>query len=194
MMMAGWLLAIVATAAISLCRAEHRVIDNLPCEAKGSTGLCIINGDGLGGRAIQDEFLTHEEVSALHTIANAGMRTAPELSGPLILDIASGHMFGASGLRNIYAAPKSSQVTFADSQYQTYSSVVQRVLTVVASHFAGQPFLTAPTFLTRIIGSASWTPSSEHDEYYHYHSKLPQISETALGVLQVKALPGFSYS
>jgi hypothetical protein len=51
-----------------------------------------------------------------------------------------------------------------------YGDVVERLRAFVQASF-GLDFLyfTAPTFITRLIGSAAWRPLSMHDEYYQLH-------------------------
>ncbi len=126
---------------------------------------------GKCGRAVFDDFVSPEEVSALHDIASTAMRGATETAGPLIMDINTGYIFGAGGLRNMYTASGSKRVAFSPEQYSTYRRVVMRVQSEIAKQFQAQPLLTAPTFLTRIVGSADWQPKSDHDEYFHYHGE-----------------------
>lgn len=37
---------------------------------------------------------------------------------------------------------------------------------IIYAHTPPQVFFTAPTFITRIVGSDSWRPKSVHDEYW----------------------------
>ena len=45
----------------------------------------------------------------------------------------------------------------------------------MATHFhvhTQHVFFTAPTFITRLDGNASWDPAEEHDEYWHAHADM----------------------
>ena len=156
---------------------SHRVIGKddggfeirTPCSRKNA-GQC--------GRAVLDDFVSSEEVSALHGIASQGMKGASEDLGPLIMDINTGYVFGSAGLRNIYTAAVGSRISFDEQQYALYRDVVMRVRGAIHSTFDADVLLTAPTFLTRIRGGDTWEPASEHDKYFHYHGACPDTART----------------
>ena len=161
-------LAVACLLVKAFCCESHQVVADLVAPF-GEWQECERSVPGTCGRAVVDDFVSPEEVSALHNIAASGMHTASEKAGPLIMDINTGYVFGAGGLRNMYTVAKDQRVAFTDGQYALYRQVVTRVQSAISRHFSTKALLTAPTFLTRIIGSDSWQPESEHDKYYHYH-------------------------
>jgi hypothetical protein len=64
------------------------------------------------------------------------------------------------------------RVSFTREEYALYRSLVERARAAVAAHFGvedGALFFTAPTFVTRIRGSADYRPAEVHDEYFWPH-------------------------
>jgi hypothetical protein len=57
--------------------------------------------------------------------------------------------------------------TIPDTLCRFYRGVVESIKARVESAF-GLSFLyfTAPTFITRLVGSPSWEPAAMHDEYW----------------------------
>lgn len=48
--------------------------------------------------------------------------------------------------------------------------VIERIRLELIQRFGiGQLYFTAPTFITRIVGNATWSPKDMHDEYWHAH-------------------------
>lgn len=78
-------------------------------------------------------------------------------------------------LQNIYRPRRDSServvaeaVSFKPSQLQLYGSIFERIHAKLMSVFnLTSLYFTAPTFVARLKGAPDWTPSSEHDEYYH---------------------------
>jgi hypothetical protein len=118
---------------------------------------------------VEDGFASAAEMAALRRLARAGMGGAGAAAGPAILDANSG-MLRANGVyTNVFAGRKRVRLDAGD--LAVYSSLVERVRRrLVAAYNLTALHLTAPTFVTRIVGAAGWRAADEHDEYYHAHA------------------------
>lgn len=119
---------------------------------------------------IQDNFLTPREVERLIHMANIGMSKSNKKStlGPTIMDINSGWVLapGTHQPTSIYSTGQ----LYAKKDYALYKDVTSRLKRVVEQTFGvTELFFTAPTFITREVGSSKWQPTTMHDEYWHPH-------------------------
>ncbi|KAF0701608.1 Aste57867_7956 [Aphanomyces stellatus] len=120
------------------------------------------------GRAVRDNFVTPDVIDALREIADHGMQGRSTLGGPTIMDINTGYVKDGNGLINLYR--QTPPVEFTTEQYTLYRDVIEKIRqTIMAEFDLSSLHFTAPTFLTRLIGNASWTPAELHDEYWHAH-------------------------
>ncbi|RHY97962.1 hypothetical protein DYB35_007145 [Aphanomyces astaci] len=115
------------------------------------------------------------------------MQGRSTLGGPTIMDINTG-MYSAdhpirrweftsscigyvkdgNGLINLYR--QDPPVQFTTEQYTLYRDVIESIRLAIMDEFRlSTLYFTAPTFLTRLIGNASWVPQEMHDEYWHAH-------------------------
>ena len=126
-------------------------------------------------RHLEDGFVTPREVDRLLAMLAPGFARSSATAGPTILDVNSGYLRdSATGVVNIYqrgrgkdAAPP---VVFAADDLALYRSVFDRIRARIVDVFnLTTLFFTAPTFVTRIIGSPDWEPRDMHDEYFHPH-------------------------
>eukprot|EP00939_MAST-03C_sp_MAST-3C-sp1_P001947 g1947.t1 len=129
-------------------------------------------------RVMIDDFADVAEVERLRDIAFEGMRfsanpTKATRGGPTIMDINSGFVRDPYGIRNMYEETTSSdRPAFTSEDFALYERIVERVRAQVKESFGiDRLYFTAPTFVTREVGSLenNWTPRSVHDEYYHAH-------------------------
>nr|CCA14863.1 conserved hypothetical protein [Albugo laibachii Nc14] len=158
--------------------------ESIPC-AKAKRGFvpgCTATGSKCG-RSVRDAFVSIEEIQQLREIAKIGMANRSHLGGPTIMDANSGFVKDGDGLVNIYGE---SQVVgrFSKKQLELYRNVVENIRKAVMEEFQLEVLhFTAPTFITRIIGNASWTPREMHDEYWHLHvdkNNTPHYDYSAL--------------
>ncbi|KDO27586.1 hypothetical protein SPRG_06854 [Saprolegnia parasitica CBS 223.65] len=120
------------------------------------------------GRAVRDAFISDADVTALRGIADHGMAGRSMLGGPTIMDINTGFVKDADGLTNLYRADPPTR--FSRSQYDLYKRTIESIRQALMEEFElSTLYFTAPTFITRIIGNASWTAAEIHDEYWHPH-------------------------
>ena len=83
------------------------------------------------------------------------------------MDINSGFIKDGDGLVNLYS---NSTTPFSKDDYTLYKNVIESIREAVKKEFQlSQVFLTAPTFLTRLVGNSTWKPQDMHDEYWHPH-------------------------
>ena len=123
-------------------------------------------------RTVEDGFVSDKEQAALLRLARAGMGDAA-VAGPTIFDADSGFLRRAGLFKNVYATAggREPAATPGAADLAVYAAVVERVRARVATaHGLAKLHLTAPTFITRIVGKAAWVPQDEHDEYYHAHA------------------------
>ncbi|RHY23098.1 hypothetical protein DYB32_009305 [Aphanomyces invadans] len=111
------------------------------------------------GRALKDNFVSPAVVDALRGIADHGMQGRSTLGGPTIMDINTGYVKDGNGLINLYRQDPPVQFTTAHT-----IEVIRRA--IMHEFQLTTLYFTAPTFLTRLIGNASWTPAELHDEYW----------------------------
>ena len=152
---------------------------------------CPASHDGAGGageapgchptdnncaRVVMDDFITAAETARLLAIAETGMASMTASGGATILDILSGYVRDSEGMGNLHepsdydagGAPLLSQLGEAD--YALYQDVIERIRAQVMREFGlSTLYATAPTFITREVGSFNWEPASDHDEYWHPH-------------------------
>ncbi|TYZ57511.1 hypothetical protein PybrP1_004354 [[Pythium] brassicae (nom. inval.)] len=155
--------------------ASRRRVD-VPCyvqkkSAKGFVEGCHKVGAACG-RAVRDGFVTPEEVAQLREIAEIGMANRSRLGGPTIMDVNTGFVKDGDGLVNIYQKDRSSPPVprFTAEQFALYRSVIERIRLALVEEFQLEfLYFTAPTFITRLVGNASWSPTEIHDEYWHPH-------------------------
>ncbi|OQR80780.1 hypothetical protein ACHHYP_17207 [Achlya hypogyna] len=118
------------------------------------------------GRAVRDAFISQEDVTALRGIADLGMKGRSMLGGPTIMDINTGFVKDADGLTNLYRANPPTR--FSRAQYDLYKRTIESIRHALMEEFElSTLYFTAPTFITRIIGNASWTAAEIHDEYWY---------------------------
>ena len=118
-------------------------------------------------RSVEDDFVSAEETAALLRLARLGMNRT--VAGPTIWDPNSGMLRRAGEFRNTYGGRAPLRPPRAD--LAVYAAVVERVRArLQAAHALRALHLTAPTFITRIVGARGWAPADEHDEYYHAHA------------------------
>jgi 2OG-Fe(II) oxygenase superfamily len=73
----------------------------------------------------------------------------------------------ADGVINIYRGDVS---VYSADDYEFYKQTVEKIRSFVQNSFQLDfLYLTAPTFVTRLIGNSSWSPKSMHDENWHMH-------------------------
>ena len=88
------------------------------------------------------------------------------------MDINSGYVLEGTNLVNLYrpsaaSGDGSDAVSFTAAEYDLYRTTIERIRDRIKLEFElDELYITAPTFITRIIGSASWRPSNPHDEYW----------------------------
>ncbi|CCI43114.1 unnamed protein product [Albugo candida] len=86
------------------------------------------------------------------------------------MDANSGYVKDGDGLVNIYQESDQLVGRFTENQLELYRNVVENIRKAVMEEFQLEIlYFTAPTFITRIIGNASWAPNEMHDEYWHLH-------------------------
>ncbi|ETV93480.1 hypothetical protein, variant 1 [Aphanomyces invadans] len=118
------------------------------------------------GRALKDNFVSPAVVDALRGIADHGMQGRSTLGGPTIMDINTGYVKDGNGLINLYR--QDPPVQFTTAQYTLYRDTIEAIRRAIMHEFQLTTlYFTAPTFLTRLIGNASWTPAELHDEHAH---------------------------
>ena len=124
-------------------------------------------------RIVIDDFASKEEIDRLRLLAEKGAsKASPDAikGGPTIVDVNTGFVRDPNGVTNLYEGPN--VLRFDRDELETYRRVMERIRDRVAEEFnATGLYLTAPTFVTREIGSAEhdWRPKSPHDEYFHPH-------------------------
>jgi hypothetical protein len=142
-----------------------------------------------------DNFITDAEVVDLLKIAEKGMNYASKtakLGGPTIMDINSGFVKCPNALNNMYDPDGDMQqqgkkkkkkkknnnkknkstppAQFTAKEYELYKSLMERIrLEIVRNFGLSDLHFTAPTFITRTVGSEAWEPQAMHDEYWHPH-------------------------
>ena len=122
-------------------------------------------------RQVIDNVFHKEEITALHDIARKGMDTRPKANGPTILDINTGFIRDSNGMDNLFSSARTEKLYSAD-EFKTYSDIITKLKTLVMKRFnidEGNLYFTAPTFITRLVGSHEWQPQGIHDEYWHVH-------------------------
>ncbi|GMF29605.1 unnamed protein product [Phytophthora lilii] len=123
------------------------------------------------GRAVIDNFVTPKQVTQLRNIAEIGMQNRSKLGGPTIMDINTGFV------RDIRPVPRVTEdggmlcwiksLLTVDLIVWTAVRVVEKIRMAVMKEFDLEKlYFSAPTFITRLIGNESWTPSEIHDEYW----------------------------
>lgn len=162
---AGWRLVPSAPLSAPLCLP-------VPSKALVAPGCGLTNNAVPDCRTVEDGFVTAEEQAALLRIASVGMKATA--AGPTIFDADSGFLRRAGVFTNVYKqgnGRSSPAVALAATDLAVYAAVVERVRARVAAvHGLAMLHLTAPTFMTRIVGDALWVPADEHDEYFHAHA------------------------
>ncbi|GLE11351.1 hypothetical protein PINS_up023731 [Pythium insidiosum] len=124
------------------------------------------------GRAVRDGFVTPAEVAQLREIAEIGMANRSRLGGPTIMDINTGFVKDNNGLVNIYQSRRDAPPIprFTAEQFDLYRRTIEKIRLALVQEFGLKHlYFTAPTFITRIVGNASWEPAEIHDEYWHPH-------------------------
>ncbi|POM58056.1 hypothetical protein PHPALM_37348 [Phytophthora palmivora] len=138
---------------------------------------CHQENETMCGRALIDNFVTPKQVTQLREIAEIGMQNRSKLGGPTIMDINTGFVRDSEGLVNIYQPErefpnenKPGVKRFTKKQFNLYRGVVEKIRMALMKEFELEElYFSAPTFITRLIGNDSWTPSEIHDEYWHPH-------------------------
>ena len=127
------------------------------------------------GRHVSDgQVASREEAAALLAMmrrAFARSRKPDDSAGPTLADINSGLLRDSeSGVVRLFRGAEA--VHFSAAEFGLYRTVFERARAEVARVFGlddGALFFTAPTFVTRIKGSADYVPEEIHDEYWHPH-------------------------
>eukprot|EP00947_MAST-08B_sp_MAST-8B-sp1_P000045 g45.t1 len=96
-------------------------------------------------------------------------RAGQKKGGPTILDVNTGYVL-ASGQHQPMSIYRKGQL-YSKAEYALYRDVTRRLKRLVEETFglSTATFFTAPTFITREVGDAKWSPSTMHDEYWHAH-------------------------
>ena len=140
--------------------------------ASASASACGGSGGGGSGslcRVVEDGFASGEEMSSLRRLARAGMGGAGAAAGPAIFDANSGMLRANGVFANVFSGARRARLEAAD--LAVYASLVERVRRrLAAAYNLTALHLTAPTFITRVVGAAGWRAADEHDEYYHAHA------------------------
>lgn len=139
--------------------------------------------------------MTPQEVFELRAIAETGMANRSKLGGPTIMDVNTGYVKDGQGLVNIYqkdrnalAIPRFTAEQFALYRRYAHSCpiescisgykliedgvvmlirVIEKIRLALVEEFKLEfLYFTAPTFITRLVGNASWSPTEMHDEYW----------------------------
>ena len=59
---------------------------------------------------------------------------------------------------------------FSQAQFGVYKGVIDAITDAVTQEFGlTEVHFSAPTFITRTIGTDGWEPTATHDEYWHLH-------------------------
>ena len=123
---------------------------------------------------MEDDFLSVDEASRLRALASSALALAgPTLPGPSIFDPASGLVRLSGGrLANAWRGVAGSPPLRAPpADLDLYASVLRRIEARVAASWPhALANLTAPSFVSRIIGAEDWRAASVHDQYYHPHA------------------------
>ncbi|KAJ0399044.1 hypothetical protein ATCC90586_004503 [Pythium insidiosum] len=148
---------------------------NVSCHMKKKSRGFVAGCHQIGnhcGRAVRDRFVTPEEVEQLREIAETGMANRSRLGGPTIMDINTGFVKDNNGLVNIYQSRRDAPPIprFTAEQFDLYRRTIEKIRLALVEEFGLKHlYFTAPTFITRIVGNASWEPAEIHDEYWHPH-------------------------
>ncbi|CAM9155137.1 unnamed protein product, partial [Phaeothamnion confervicola] len=144
-----------------------------PCEHPEQdpfiAGCHPLAGPALCRRLAIPDFANAEVIDALRNIATKGMHGRSDSGGPTILDINSGFLRDGDGIVNLYSGDRATDL-FSRDEFTLYRDVTDAIRSTVMQAFELETLhLTAPTFITRLVGNSSWEPASMHDEYYHVH-------------------------
>ena len=144
---------------------------NVECKIKGDIGEKEPCLPQICSRHVLDGVFVDDDIKALHTIAKKGMSSrGMSQGGPTILDINTGFIRDSKGLENLFTRDASSKI-FTDEDFGVYGKIITKLKeTVTSTMGATELYFTAPTFITRLDGSAEWNPSEIHDEYWHPHA------------------------
>jgi hypothetical protein len=145
----------------------------VPCAPRPTLGTVPGCTPTKCGRYMEDGLMTTAELTILQGMVTRGMARSTVKGGPTILDANTGYMRDADGLTNVYRTDDRTgapPVNFTAVELATYRSTFDRIKERVMRLFGLRLlYFTAPTFITRIVGSPSWQPAGIHDEYYHPH-------------------------
>ena len=91
--------------------------------------------------------------------------------GPTIMDLNSGFLRDDRGLVNIYEEHRGfPSLNFTKEEFGMYGAIFDRVKRkIMEVHGLDALWFTAPTFVTRLVGNATWRPKSAHDMYWMPH-------------------------
>lgn len=108
-------------------------------------------------RVVLDGLFDGVDVAALKELAQRGMAARPSIGGPTILDLNTGYLRDTNGLVNLFQ-DQSSDI-FKKKDFELYERMIQKLKRHVESTFGTEDiYFTAPTFVTRLDGRASWSP------------------------------------
>ena len=127
------------------------------------------------GRFIMDDIITVAESHKLLTILKKGLSKGGGNGGASILDLHSGALSHGDNFINLY---KSHPNVFTPKDYETYSSIKNKVKAAVAEHFNldnDQLYLSHPTFFSELTAVPAVTV---HDEYWHPHIDKVDVLDT----------------
>jgi hypothetical protein len=128
---------------------------------------------GRCGRRVVDDLFEASDIHALLAIAEKGMSIRPSLGGPTILDLNTGYLRDSAGLVNLFesaspaprkgyssASDQDGAPLFQDADFVLYERIIRKLKGHVQESFGldAPIYFTAPTFITRLDGNASWKP------------------------------------
>jgi hypothetical protein len=132
-------------------------------------------------RRVEDGLFTQSEIERLHRVAKKGMSHRKAVGGPTILDINTGmltksvrhlsrnhviltashssplgYIRDTVGIENLFVKPRP---IFTSDDFSHYGNIIRKLKDIVMQTFSvSDLYFTAPTFITRLDGNASWTP------------------------------------
>lgn len=111
-------------------------------------------------RIVVDDLFESGDVVALKALAEKGMSVRPALGGPTILDLNTGYLRDTDGLVNLFNDDRYSGL-INQADFELYRRIIGKLKSHVESSFGMEEdyiSFTAPTFITRLDGRASWNP------------------------------------
>jgi len=126
----------------------------------------------LCGRIVSDDLIaTKKEAAELLKMMKKVFIRSTVTVGPTIADINSGLLRDSSGVQRLYVGED--RVYFTLKEYKLYGDIFMRAKAAIAAQWGlnnDYLFFSAPTFVTRILGNATFSPREIHDQYWWPHS------------------------